>query len=87
MGKRVLSLRNFERTHYFKITQIDKLKVYSSPDNFESSLHDLGFMTRGERMIFELRPYLKDIKDKFLKEDSVHRNSTKIINVWSFTLS
>ena len=37
--------------------QIDKLTVYSSPDQFESYLHVLGFMTRGERKIFEIKQY------------------------------
>ena len=37
----------------FKITQIDKLPVYSSPDNFESCLHVLEFMNWEKRTIFK----------------------------------
>ena len=43
----------FRELTIFLNIHIDKLTVYSSPDNFESSLRVLGFMTRGKRMIFK----------------------------------
>ena len=53
-GEEYSKFKNFWEKS-FKKMHIDKITVCSGPDHFESSLHVLGFMTRGEMTVFEIQ--------------------------------